>query len=152
MKMLAVVTMAAAMGFAATPIAGAHGLDSKANATFLGSIHIGGKKATLSVRYHCATGQNLWVSAKELASGATSKKLTKEGSTRWPPRGGRAIATISRATGRHTPARSRLTRSRRAARGGSSSGKAWVQFCVTTGTTEANTKLNLSKSGWVTVV
>jgi hypothetical protein len=31
-------------------------------------------------------------------------------------------------------------------------GKAWVQFCVTTGKTEADTKLILSKSGWVEVV
>jgi hypothetical protein len=30
-------------------------------------------------------------------------------------------------------------------------GTAWVQFCITTGTTEANTKLLLSRSGWVHV-
>ncbi|HEY0414919.1 MAG TPA: hypothetical protein VGC78_00920 [Gaiellaceae bacterium] len=30
-------------------------------------------------------------------------------------------------------------------------GTAWVQFCITTGTTEANTNLLLSHSGWVHV-
>jgi hypothetical protein len=30
-------------------------------------------------------------------------------------------------------------------------GTAWVQFCITTGTTEKNTKLLLSRSSWVHV-
>jgi hypothetical protein len=151
-KLLAVVTLAAATGVVAAPIAGAHGLDSKAKATFMGSIHVSGKKATLSVRYQCGTGQTLWVSAKELASGATSKKLTKEGSSKvaaawWESHRNHFTCDGKAHTGTFT-----IDTVEKGSKGKLVAGKAWVQFCVTTGTTEANTKLTLSKSGWVPVV
>src|SRR4051812_11083413 len=57
-------------------------LAAPATATFLGPIHVSGKKATLSVRYSCPSGQNVWVSAKQLASGGREARLTKEGSSK----------------------------------------------------------------------
>jgi hypothetical protein len=151
-KLFAIVVLAAATGVVAAPIAGAHGVEPKANATFMGSIHVSGKKATLSVRYQCAAGENLWVSAKELASGATSKKLTKEGSSKVAAAWWESHRNQFKCDGKAHTGRFTIDRVEKGSKGKLVPGKAWVQFCVTTGTTEANTKLNLSKSGWVTVV
>jgi hypothetical protein len=46
------------------------------------AIHVGGAKATLKVRYQCASGEALWVSAKETKTGVSATKLVKEGSSK----------------------------------------------------------------------
>jgi hypothetical protein len=150
-NVLAAVTLAVAAGIVAPVVAGAGGLDPKAKATFKGAIHVSGKKATLSVRYQCASGETVWVSAKELASGATSVKLTKEGSSKtaaawWESHRNRFTCNAKAHTATFT-----IDTVEKGSKGKLVDGKAWVQFCVTTGKTEADTKLILSKSGWVKV-
>ena len=149
-KALAVVALAVATGVVA-PVAAYGGLDSKAKATFVGSIHVSGKKATLSVRYQCTSGETLWVSAKEMASGAASAKLPKEGSSKaaaawWESHRNRFTCNGKAHTGTFS-----IDTVEKGSKGKLVPGKAWVQFCVTTGKTEATTKLTLSKSGWVKV-
>jgi hypothetical protein len=117
----------------------------------VGAIHVGGKKATLSVRYQCASGQTVWVSAKEMASGASSAKLAKEGSSKtaaawWESHRNKFVCNGKLHTGTFS-----IDTVEKGSKGKLVAGKAWVQFCVTKGTTEANTKLILSKSGWVAV-
>jgi hypothetical protein len=65
-----VTALAVGLTIAAVPApAGAQqGSDPHARAVFLGKIERLGSKATLKVRYRCATGQALWVSAKQVAS------------------------------------------------------------------------------------
>jgi hypothetical protein len=151
-KALAAITLAVTMGVVAAVAAAADASDSKAKATFVGSIHVSGKKATLSVRYQCTSGETLWVSAKEMASGATSPKLRKEGSSKtaaawWESHRNRFTCNGKAHTGTFS-----IDTVEKGSKGKLVPGKAWVQFCVTTGKTEADTKLTLSKSGWVKVV
>jgi hypothetical protein len=151
-KVLAAVAMAVAVAVVVTPaVADAHGL-AKAKATFVGPIHVSGKKGTLTVRYSCPSGQTVWVSAKEMASGAASAKLTKEGSSKtasgwWESHRNKFVCNGKTNTGTFT-----VDTVEKGSKGKLVPGSAWVQFCVTKGTTEANTKLLLSKSGWVKVV
>jgi hypothetical protein len=135
----------------AAPTAAAAGSDPKATADFLGAIHVAGNKATLQVRYRCASGQTLWVSAKQTASGAAAAKLMKEGSSKaaagwWESHRNRFTCNGKPQTGTFS-----IDKVEQGSKGMLVPGRAWVQFCVTTGTTEANTKLILSKSGWVKV-
>jgi hypothetical protein len=151
-KVLAAVTLAVVVGVVAPALVSAGGLGSHAKATFVGSIHVSGKKATLSVRYQCTSGETLWVSAKGMASGATSAKLTKEGSSKtaaawWESHRNQFTCNGKAHTGTFT-----IDTVEKGSKGKLVAGKAWVQFCVTTGKTEATTKLTLSKSGWVKVV
>jgi hypothetical protein len=153
MNVLGVAALtASAIAVVAPAVADASASGVSANATFLGAIHVSGKKATLTVRYACPSGQTVWVSAKELASGAASPKLTKEGSSKvaaawWESHRNRFTCNGKAHTGTFT-----VDTVEKGSKGKLVEGKAWVQFCVTKGTTEANTKLLLSKSGWVEVV
>ena len=84
--------------------------------------------------------------------GATTAKLTKEGSSKtaaawWESHRNRFVCNGKS----HTAAFS-IDTVEKGSKGKLVTGKAWVQFCVTTGKTEADTKLILSKSGWVEVV
>jgi len=145
------VALAVAASVVAPVAATAAGTDPRGKATFLGSIHVSGKKATLSVSYQRASGQTVWVSAKELASGASSAKLAKEGSSKtaaawWESHRNKFLCNGKPHTGTFS-----IDKIEKGSKGTLVPGKAWVQFCVTKGTTEANTKLILSKSGWVAV-
>jgi hypothetical protein len=151
-KVLTAISLAVAVGVAAPIASAAQGQDSGSRAAFVGSIHVSGKKATLSVRYQCPSGQTVWVSAKEMASGAASAKLAKEGSSKtaaawWESHRNKFTCNGKMNTGTFT-----VDTVEKGSKGTLVAGKAWVQFCVTKGTTEANTKLILSKSGWVKVV
>src|SRR5215213_8877531 len=76
---------ALALAVAAVPgLALAQNADPHAKATFVSPIKVAanGKKATLKVRYKCASGEALWVSAKQLASRKRDPKLKKEGSSK----------------------------------------------------------------------
>src|SRR4051812_44168161 len=81
-KLIAAVALAASASAVVPLAAGADVVNAHAKATFVGPLKVAGKKATLKVRYQCASGEHLWVSAKEMADGSASVKLTKEGSSR----------------------------------------------------------------------
>jgi hypothetical protein len=130
----------------------AEGSDPNGKATFLGAINVSGAKATLRVRYQCASGQALWVSAKETRTGVSATKLMKEGSSKaaagwWESHRNRFICNGKPHTGTFT-----IDKVEKGSKGALVDGSAWVQFCVTKGETEATTVLILSKSGWVRVV
>jgi hypothetical protein len=152
MKMVIAAVLAASAGVLVPAVAGAETSAAPLEtATFKGPIHVDGKKATLSVRYSCPSGQTVWVSAKELATGAVSAKLTKEGSSKaaagwWESHRNRFTCNGKMQTGTFS-----IDKVEKGSKGTLVNGSAWVQFCVTKGTTEANTKLILSKSGWVKV-
>jgi hypothetical protein len=146
-KLLVGLAVAATVAAIAPIVAQAGGSDPNGKATFMGMIQSGGKKATLKVRYQCASGEALWVSAKQTKSGVSATKLMKEGSSKasagWleshrnkfvcngkPHTGTFAIDTVEKGS-----------------KGTLKTGSAWVQFCVTKGEED----LILSKSGWVKV-
>jgi hypothetical protein len=140
-----------AVGVAAPLTAFAEGVDPHANATFLGSIHVTGMKATLRVRYRCTSAENLWISAKETRTGVSANRLKKEGSSKaaaawWDSHRNRFTCNSRRHVGTFT-----LDRVEKGTKGRLVPGFAWVQFCLTSGDTEATTKLMLSQSGWVKV-
>jgi hypothetical protein len=151
-KALIVLAAATAAGVL-TSTALAIGDDPTARAGFIGTIQVSGAKATLKVRYRCAkvAGVHLWVSAKQTRSGLSAARLMKEGSSRssaawWDTHRDPVLCTGGWHTGTFT-----IDHVEKGTKGQLKPGTAWVQFCITTGTTEANTKLRLSKSGWVHV-
>jgi hypothetical protein len=151
-KIVAAVALVVAAGVNMPVGAGADVINAHAKATFVGPIKVAGKKATLSVRYQCASGEHLWVSAKEMASGAASVKLTKEGSSKTAAAWWESHRNAFKCNGKLRTATFSIDKIEKGSKGTLSAGKAWVQFCVTTGKTEKDTKLTLSRSGWVTVV
>lgn len=94
----------------------------------------------------------MWVSAKEMASGATTVKLTKEGSSKTAAAWWESYRNKFTCNGKAHTNTFVIDTVEKGSKGKLVAGKAWVQFCVTTGKTEADTKLILSKSGWVKVV
>jgi hypothetical protein len=152
-KKLLVLAAVVAFG-AVTSAAYATGADQTARAGFIGSIKVSGAKATLKVRYRCApaAGVHLWVSAKQTKSGVSAARLMKEGSSRasaawWDTHRARVSCSGTWHTAAFT-----IDRVEKGTKGQlRPGGTAWVQFCITTGTTEANTVLLLSRSGWVHV-
>ena len=146
---IVVVILAALLASAAL----AEGADPTARAGFIGAIQASGAKGALKVRYRCAPakGVHLWVSAKQTTSGLSATKLMKEGSSRssgaWWESHRNAIACNS---AWHT-ATFTIDAVEKGSKGTLRPGTAWVQFCITTGTTEKNTVLLLSQSGWVHV-
>jgi hypothetical protein len=151
-KVLAAISLAVAVGIA-VPIASASPVqNSGSRAAFVGAIHVTGKKATLSVQYQCPSGQTVWVSAKEMASGAATAKLTKEESSRTASAWWESHRNTFTCNGKTHTGTFTVDTVEKGSKGSLVAGKAWVQFCVTKGTTEANTKLILSKSGWVKVI
>ena len=151
MRLLTSAVLAAAV-LVSTPVAAtAAGSDPNAKATFLGAIKVTGKKATLRVRYQCASGQTVWVSAKQTKTGVSATKLMKEGSSKvaagwWESHRNRFVCNGKPHTGTFT-----IDTVEKGSKGTLVPGSAWVQFCVTKGHTEADTVLILSKSGWVKV-
>jgi hypothetical protein len=128
-------------------VAQAEGSDPNGKATFLGAIQTTGKQATLKVRYRCASGEALWVSAKQTKSGRSATRLMKEGSSR----GSAAWLDSHRdrfaCNGKMHTGTFSIDTVEKGTKGALKSGTAWVQFCVTKGKED----LVLSKSGWVTV-
>lgn len=150
-----VVIVAAVMAagvFASAAVA--VGSDPAARASFLSTISVSGSKATLTVRYRCSPvrGAHLWVSAKQTKSGLSATKLMKEGSSKtasawWDSHRNRISCNGGFHTGSFTMDKVEPGKKGTLQAGGT----AWVQFCITTGTTQTNTKLLLSRSGWVHV-
>jgi hypothetical protein len=151
-KLLVGVLLVAAIA-AVVPIVGqAEGSDPNGKASFVGPIQTSGKKATLKVQYQCASGEALWVSAKQTKSGVAATRLMKEGSSKvsaaWlESHRNRFVCNGKPHTGTFS-----IDTVEKGSKGTLKPGSAWVQFCVTKGKTEATTVLILSKSGWVKVV
>src|SRR4051794_25718136 len=147
---VAAVIVAAGVGASA---ALAEGSDPAARASFAGPIKVAGTKATLTVRYRCSpvSAAHLWVSAKETKSGASAAKLSKEGSSRTASAWWDSHRNGISCDGAFHTASFTIDKVEKGKKGMLSPGTAWVQFCITTGTTEANTKLLLSHSDWVHV-
>jgi hypothetical protein len=153
MKRNLVVWLAVVAGATAiVPLtASAMGTDPNGSAKFLGAIQVNGSKATMRVRYRCASGAALWVSAKETKTGVSATKLMKEGSSKkaagwWESHRNRFVCNSKLNTGTFT-----IDTVEKGSKGTLVPGSAWVQFCVTEGKTEATTKLILSQSAWVKV-
>jgi hypothetical protein len=151
MRKLLPLVLAAAVTTMVPIAAHAEGSDPNGKATFLSAIQVSGAKATLKVRYRCASGEAVWVSAKETKSGVSATKLAKEGSSKvssgwWQSHRNKFICNGTAHTGTFT-----IDRVEKGSKGTLVPGSAWVQFCVTKGHTEATTVLILSKSGWVRV-
>lgn len=131
----------------------AEGSDPTARAAFIGAIKAGDTNGALKVRYRCAPakGVHLWVSAKQTKSGLSAVKLMKEGSSRssaawWESHRNAIVCNSAWHTATFT-----IDAVEKGSKGALQPGTAWVQFCITTGTTEKNTVLLLSQSGWVHV-
>jgi hypothetical protein len=108
----------------------AQNADPHAKAQFLNPIEVAGKKATLNVRYRCASGEALWVPAKQVSSRREGQAAQEGGLIQGlrgvvaePPQPLRVQRQVLR------------------------DGRAWDQFCVTQG----DETLILSTSGWVKV-
>jgi len=122
------VVVSLAMLAAATPA----NAQDVGKARILSSIKVQGAQASLKVRYQCATGTHIWVSAKQTASGKKDRALAKEGSSVlaaawWQSHRGSFTCDGKRHTAWFT-----VDTVEEGSRGQLKSGWAWVQFCVTT--------------------
>jgi hypothetical protein len=148
MKRKYVVPAVAAVLAAGLPaLAQAQNADPKAKATYLGKIKVEGKQATLRVRYRCASGEALWVSAKQVKSRKKDPALKKEGSSKvsvawWQSHRNKFTCDGTFHTGTFT-----IDKVEQGSKGTLKKGKAWVQFCVTQG----QETLILSRSAYVNV-
>jgi hypothetical protein len=86
-----------------------------------------------------------------MASGASSAKLAREGSSKTAAVWWESHRNTFVCNGKSHAGTFSIDTVEKGSKGKLVAGRAWVQFCVTKGTTEANTKLILSKSGWVAV-
>jgi hypothetical protein len=145
-----VPALAVALATVALPVAaqGQGQTDPNARATFGKIKRVGKAKATLKVTYNCASGEALWVSAKQSKSGHRRAALRKEGSSKvaavwWQSHRNPFICNGAPHTAKVT-----IDKVEPGSKGKLKKGKAWVQFCVT----EGQETLVLSKSAWVNVV
>jgi hypothetical protein len=146
-KFVAGLAVAAAVAVLVPVVALAEGSDPNGKATFVGMIQSKGKTATLKASYRCASGETLWVSAKQTKSGVSATRLMKEGSSKasagWlESHRNKFICNGKMNTGTFT-----IDTVEKGSKGTLKAGTAWVQFCVTKGQED----LILSKSGWVKV-
>jgi hypothetical protein len=148
MRRLLTCLAAVAVIVAMLPIvAQAEGSDPNGKATFIGAISTAGKKATLRARYQCASGEALWVSAKQTKSGVAATKLMKEGSSKVATGWLESHRNKFVCNGKPHTGTFSIDTVEKGSKGTLKTGSAWVQFCVTKGKED----LVLSKSGWVKV-
>ncbi|HEX8123264.1 MAG TPA: hypothetical protein VF549_18570 [Solirubrobacteraceae bacterium] len=107
--------------------------DPNAKATFLGSIKPKGEKATLRVRYNCAEGETLWISAKQMKNGKKSAKLKAEGSSKVAAAWWQSHRNPVTCDGAKHTATFTIDKVEDGSKGTLRKGQAWVQFCVTKG-------------------
>jgi hypothetical protein len=141
---------AVALAVTLVPVAAlAQNADPNAKATFVSHIKIAKshKKATVHVRYRCASGEALWVSAKQTKSGEKDPALKKEGSSKVASAWWQSHRNKFVCNGKYHSAKFTIDKVEPGSKGKLRKGKAWVQFCVT----EGEETLILSKSGWVKV-
>src|SRR4051794_5087142 len=142
---------AAILAVGAASAAHAQGSPPAKTARYLGGIHVKGQVATLRVRYSCTSGDTLWISAKQSKGRRQLTALKKEGSSQvaaawWDSHRNPIVCDGASHTSNFT-----MDKVEPGKKGQLRRGKAWVQFCITTGTTEADTVLTVSKVGWVKV-
>ena len=129
---LAAVTIAALAAAAApAPAAIIEGSDPNATATFQGQIRVDGDQATLRVKYRCAEGQFLWVSAKQVASGKKDARLTAEGSSQISSAWWQSHRNAFTCNGRWQTGTFTIDKVEPGSKGTLKKGHDWVQFCVT---------------------
>jgi hypothetical protein len=142
------LAVAAVIATTVPVVALAAGSDPNGKATFMGMIQSGGKSATLKVRYQCASGEALWVSAKQTKSGVSATKLMKEGSSKASAGWLESHRNKFLCNGKPNTGTFTIDTIEKGSKGTLKPGTAWVQFCVTKGQED----LILSKSGWVRVI
>ena len=123
------------------------GTDPHAKANFIGKIKRTGSTATLRVHYRCATGDALWVSAKQTKPAKKDRALTKEHSSKVAAAWWQSHRNPFVCNGSYHTATVTIDKVEPGSKGKLRKGKAWVQFCVTTD----EDSLILSKSAWVGV-
>ena len=134
------------------------GTDPTASAKFTSKlVRVDKSTAVLKVKYQCSKGTVLWISAKQLANGKKSDKLTKEGSSQiaktWL-QSHRNPITCDGASHNTVFTLDKVepgSKGRLKAKGKKNAGKAYIQFCVTLPGEGNEGELTLSKSGWVSV-
>jgi len=140
--------VAVALAAAISPMAAqAQNADPNAKAEYLGTIKSSGKTASLRVRYNCASGEALWVSAKQSKSGRRAKRLTREGGSRYSAAWLQSHRNKFVCDGTPHTARFSIDTVEPGSKGRLKKGSAWVQFCVTQG----EETLILSEADWVKV-
>jgi hypothetical protein len=136
------------------------GSDPTAKAEFASKlVRVDKSTAVLKVTYNCASGDTLWVSAKQLANGKRSDALTKEGSSKVAKTWVQSHRNAVVCDGKSQTAVFTLdklepgSKGRLKAKGKKNAGYAYIQFCVTTTPADptAEGDLTLSKSGFVAV-
>ena len=109
------------------------GSDPNATATFQGQIERHGDHATLRVRYTCASGNHLWVSAKQVASGKKDARLAAEGSSQIASAWWQSHRNAFTCDGKSHTDTFTIDTVEPGSKGALKKGHAWVQFCVTDG-------------------
>ena len=150
-RFVAGLAVAAAVAVTVPVVALAEGSDPNGKAIFVGMIQSSGKRATLKVSYRCASGEALWVSAKQTKSGLSATRLMKEGASKVSAGWLESHRNKFVCNGKMHTGTFAIDTVEKGSKGTLKAGTAWVQFCVTKGQTEATTDLILSKSGWVRV-
>ena len=151
---------ALALAAAGASVAHAQGTDPTASATFESKlVRVDKSTAVLKVTYTCSKGTTLWISAKQLANGKKSAKLTKEGSSKIAKAWFQSHRNPITCDGTQQTAVFTVdkvepgSKGRLKAKGRHNAGKAYIQFCVTLPPADPSQEgeLTLSKSGWVSV-
>jgi hypothetical protein len=147
-RLLALVAVLTA-AFVGAGTAGADDSFTLGDAAILGPVHVRGDVADVHVRYSCAIGTHLWVSAKQTATGAIDPAVAAEGSgfgdvaaTWWQSHRGSFTCDGKRHVGWFT-----VDTVEPGSRGQLRSGWSWVQFCITT-----DDDLSAIRMAWTPVV
>lgn len=109
-------------------------------------------QAAIYVRYNCAEGTHVWVSAKQTANGKRDSALKKEGSSAVAATWYQSHREYYRCDGKTHGNWFYIDKLEPGSKGKLRKGQAWIQFCVTSGETEADTKLIVVHVGWVKVI
>ena len=147
-RLVASLALAGAVAVIVPVVAFAEGSDPNGKASFVGVIQSKGKTATLSVSYRCASGDTVWVSAKQTKSGLSATRLMKEGSSKGSAGWLESHRNKFVCNGKMHTGTFAIDTVEKGSKGSLKSGTAWVQSCVTKGQED----LILSKSDWVRVL
>jgi type IV secretory pathway TrbL component len=149
------IAAAAALAVAVTPVAALAQEQAAAppakTAKAVGNVKRPNKKsATLKVNYSCKSGNTLWISLKQSKSGKKDPALKKEGSSAAAASWLQSHRNTITCDGTKRTAKFTVDKVEAGSKGKLKAGKAWLQFCVTSGTGDTAV-LTVSVSGWVTV-
>jgi hypothetical protein len=108
------------------------------------------KVAKLKVKYSCKSGTTLWISLKQSKSGKKDPALKKEGSSQVAAAWLQSHRNKITCDGTKRTTKFTVDKVEPGSKGKLQKGKAWLQFCVTSGEGDSAV-LTVSVSGWVTV-